>query len=90
MNNKSRRTLYLVAGMYVFYLGIKLVNSFIKGADGNPIVSLVAGILFLAVGGFLIVDYIIKSKKAFEEAQNQEEEVIDGEAVEVEDDQKEE
>ena len=90
MNNKSRRTLHLIAGMYVFYLGIKLVNSFIKGADGNPIVSLVAGILFLAVGGFLIVDYIVKSKKAFEEAQKQEEDLIDGEATEVEDDQKEE
>ena len=90
MNNKSRRTLYLVAGMYVFYLGIKLINSFIKGADGNPVVSLIAGILFLGCGGFLIVDYVIKSKRAFEEAQNQEEDVIEGEATEIEDDQKEE
>ena len=61
MNDRARRTLYLVAGMYVFYLGIKLIVGFANGAEGNPIVSLAGGILFLGAGGWLIVDYIIKT-----------------------------
>ncbi len=84
MDNRARRTLYLVAGMYVFYLGIKLIGSFIKGAEGNPVVSLIGGILFLGCGGFLIVDYIIKTKKAFQESQNENEEVVEGEATVIE------
>lgn len=72
MSNKSRRTLYLVAGIYVFYSGIKLISSFMKGTGGNPMVSLIGGILFLGCGGFLIVDYIRKTKKAYEE-ENQKE-----------------
>ena len=65
MNDRARRTLYLVAGMYVFYLGIKLIVGFANGIEGNPIVSLVGGILFLGAGGWLIVDYIIKTIKTF-------------------------
>lgn len=67
MNDKARRTLYLVAGMYVFYLGVKLMIGFIQKSEGNPIVSLIGGVLFLAVGGWLIVDYIVKTVKAFQE-----------------------
>lgn len=67
MNDRARRTLYLVAGMYVFYLGIKLIVGFANGAEGNPTVSLVGGILFLVAGGWPIVDYIIKTIKLFKE-----------------------
>ena len=67
MNDRARRTLYLVAGMYVFYLGIKLIVGFVNGAEGNPIVSLIGGILFLGAGGWLIVDYVIKTIKHFKE-----------------------
>ena len=67
MNDKARRTLYLVAGMYIFYLGIKLVIGFVNGAEGNPIVSIAGGALFLLAGGWLIVDYIVKTVKAFKE-----------------------
>ena len=86
MDNRARRTLYLVAGMYIFYLGIKLIISFTKGVDGNPIVSLVGGILFLACGIVLIVDYIRKTKKAVEE--KYQDDVIEGEATEVEPEEK--
>lgn len=85
MSNKSRRTLYLVAGIYVFYSGIKLISSFMKGTGGNPMVSLIGGILFLGCGGFLIVDYIRKTRNAYKEEQNQEEDIVEGEATVVED-----
>ena len=87
MSGKSRRTLYLVAGIYVFYLGIKLVNSFIKGTGGNPIVSLAGGILFLGCGGFLIVDYIRKTRNAYKEEQNQEDDIVESEATVVEEEE---
>lgn len=87
MSGKSRRTLYLVAGIYVFYLGIKLINSFVKGTGGNPIVSLVGAIFFLGCGGFLIVDYIRKTRNAYVDEQNQKEDVIESEATVVEEEE---
>lgn len=77
MDDRARRTLHLVAGMYVFYLGIQLIGSFIKNTDGNPIVSLVGGLLFLGVGGFLIVNFIIKTRKAILESKEEKEELLE-------------
>ena len=72
MNDKARRTLYLVAGMYVFYLGVKLMIGFIQKSEGNPTVSIIGGVLFLAVGGWLIVDYVVKTVRAFKEKESEE------------------
>ena len=47
MNDNSRRALYLVAGVYLVYLGGKLVWQFIKGIGGNPAVSIIGGVVFL-------------------------------------------
>lgn len=52
MNDNSRRALYLVAGVYLVYLGGKLVWQFIKGIGGNPAVSIIGGVVFLFAGIF--------------------------------------
>ena len=85
MNNKSRITLYLVAGIYIIYLGINLVKGYINGEGGNPTVSLIGGIVFLAVGVWMFVSSIRKMVCAFKEAQNEEVEEQDApEVVETE------
>ena len=65
MNDNSRRALYLVAGVYLVYLGGKLVWQFIKGIGGNPAVSIIGGVGFLFAGIFLVVDYIRYKKREF-------------------------
>ena len=65
MNDNSRRALYLVAGVYLVYLGGKLVWQFINGIGGNPAVSSIGGVVFLFAGIFLVVDYIRYKKREF-------------------------
>ena len=65
MNDNSRRALYLVAGVYLVYLGGKLVWQFLKGIGGNPAVSIIGGVVFLFAGIFLVVDYIRYKKREF-------------------------
>ena len=72
MNKKSRFTLYLVAGIYIIYLGIKLMNGYINGEGGNPTVSLIGGIAYLVVGAVLFVTSIVKMVRAFKEVQDEE------------------
>lgn len=82
MNDNSRRALYLVAGIYLVYLGGKLVWQFIKGIGGNPAVSIIGGVAFLFAGIFLVVDYIRYKKREFLQKgteQDLEIDVIEGE-----------
>ena len=73
MNNKSRKTLHLVAGIYLFYLAFQLLSGL--GQNGNKAVSLVGGIAFIAIGGFLLINYFRSLKKGFEEDVEKDEEV---------------
>lgn len=87
MNENSRRALYLVAGMYLIYLGGKLVWQFMKGTGGNPTVSIIGGVIFLFVGVFLVVDYIRGKKREFlqkDMEQETETNVIESEKVDSE------
>ena len=82
MNDNSRRALYLVSGIYLVYLGGKLVWQFIKGIGGNPAVSIIGGVAFLFAGIFLVVDYIRYKKREFLQKgteQDLEIDVIEGE-----------
>jgi len=83
----STRTiiLRLVAGAYVFYLGMQLLKGYMSGAEtGNPIVSLIGGIVFLAAGAFFVFTGIRGVAKNFKEFQEVPEDAnADGE-VEVE------
>ena len=79
MNNKSRRTLHLVAGIYLFYLAFQLLSGL--GQNGNKAVSLAGGIAFIGIGIFLLFNYFRSAKKDMEAEAN--EEVETEENVEV-------
>lgn len=75
MKNKSRKVLYLVAGLYLLYLSFHLISGVVEGSNGNVVASVAAGILFVAAGLWLIVDFVKALKKGFdEEAQEEKEE----------------
>ncbi len=68
MSNKSRRTLHLVAGIYLFYLAFQLLSGL--GQNGNEAVSLVGGIVFIGIGIFLLFNYFRCAKKDMEAEEN--------------------
>ena len=88
----STRTviLRLIAGGYVFYLGLQLLKGYMSGAEaGNPVVSLIGGILFLAAGAFFVftgIRGVVKNFKEFQEVPaDAYEEQVEADAAEVED-----
>lgn len=55
-----RFILRLVAGGYVFYLGIQLIQGYLSGNSGmNAAVSIGAGVLFLIFGGWSVLSGVI-------------------------------
>ena len=75
MKNKSRKVLYLVAGLYLLQLSFHLISGVVEGSNGNVVASVAAGILFVVAGLWLIVDFVKALKKGFdEEAQEEKEE----------------
>lgn len=68
MNNKTRRTLHLVAGIYLFYLAFQLLSGL--GQNGNKAVSLVGGIAFIAIGVLLLFNYFRNFKNDYEAENN--------------------
>lgn len=55
-----RFILRLVAGGYVFYLGIQLIQGYLSGNSGmNATVSIGAGVLFLIFGGWSVLSGVI-------------------------------
>ncbi len=79
MNNKSRKTLHLVAGIYLLYLAFQLLSE--VGENGNPAVSIIGGIAFVLAGGYLIFNFIRALKNEFEESYEESCEVVDEEFV---------
>ncbi|MCQ2507749.1 MAG: hypothetical protein MJ097_03040 [Dorea sp.] len=53
MNQRSRLTLYVLAGLYLLYTGVKLLGDVLRGNPGNFVVELIFGILFLVLGAGL-------------------------------------
>lgn len=74
MKNKSRKVLYLVAGLYLLYLSFNLISGAVEGSNGNVVASVAAGILFVAAGLWLIVDFVKALKKGFDEEEQEEKE----------------
>lgn len=74
MKNKSRKVLYLVAGLYLLYLSFYLISGVVEGSNGNVVASVAAGILFVAAGLWLIVDFVKALKKGFDEEEQEEKE----------------
>lgn len=70
MNNKSRRTLHLVGGIYLFYLAFQLLSGL--GKNGNEALSLGGGIAFIVIGILLVFNYFRCAKKDMEAEANEE------------------
>ena len=83
MNNKSRKTLHLVAGIYLLYLAFQLLSEI--GENGNPAVSIMGGIVFVIAGGYLIFSFIKALKNEFEEIYEESSEDVVEEQLVVED-----
>ena len=73
MNHKSRKVLYLVAGIYLLYLSFQLITGAVEGNNGNVVVSVIGGVLFLILGILLIADYIRNLKRGFDSEEPEEE-----------------
>ena len=55
-----RFILRLVAGGYVFYIGIQLLQGYLSGAsEMNGTVSIIAGVLFLVFGAWSVLSALI-------------------------------
>ena len=77
--NSFRTVIRLIAGGYICYLGYQLINGYIHPTEetGDPVwFMMLFGILFIAVGVFLIIDVIrkagAKEEETEEEAEGQE------------------
>lgn len=82
-----RFILRLVAGGYVFYLGIQLIQGYLRGTSGmNGAVSIGVGALFLIFGGWSVLSGVIPVVKngGFVTAGTDEDEADDAEAEDEE------
>ena len=65
-NSKGRYTFLMLAGVYLLYLGWKLLSGFISGETTNP-VFLISSILFFIVGVLIIISNIRQIMKISDE-----------------------
>ena len=79
MNNRSRRVLHVVAGIYLIYLSFNLISQQLKEPTSNATVAWIAAIAFGVFGIFIIIRYIMNSIKDFHEQENEIEEKADEE-----------
>ena len=77
MNDKSRRVLRLVAGMYLVYLSYRLISEQLQNATSNAIVAWAAAIAFGVFGIYVIINYFRTSVKDFHEQENETEETVE-------------
>ena len=90
--SKGRYTFLMLAGVYLLYLGWKLLSGFISGETTNP-VFLISAILFFIVGVLIIISNIRQIMKMSDEetkanaensnAENGDVESTDGESADV-------
>jgi uncharacterized membrane protein YcjF (UPF0283 family) len=55
MNEKSRLTLRVVAGLYLAYLGVKMIQGLIADKPENMIFMLIMAVIFVIVGVLFII-----------------------------------
>ena len=77
MDNRSRRVLHLVAGIYLIYLSGKLITDQLQAPTSNAIIAWAAAIAFGVFGIFIVIRYFRTSVKDYHEQENQESEVIE-------------
>lgn len=68
MDNRSSSVLRMVAGAYVLYQAYGIITGVISGdAGSNPTILIIAAILFVIFGGWILVMGIRGMKKSSEE-----------------------
>ncbi|MDD3140154.1 MAG: hypothetical protein PHX08_14420 [Lachnospiraceae bacterium] len=55
MNNRTRSVFKVIAGGYLVYLGGTLFLDVLKSKPNNYVLFLIAGVFFIAMGGYLAV-----------------------------------
>lgn len=83
-NDKSRAMIMALAGVYLIYLGVTLIQDVIGGQAENMILLIVAAVLFIAVGVFVIISKArmimriqVEEAKEAQEAEEQESEEVE-------------
>ena len=67
MNNRRRRVLHLIAGMYLIYLAFNLISQQLKSPTSNAAIAIGAGVVFAIFGLVIIVRYVKNSIKDYNE-----------------------
>ena len=81
--SKGRYTFLMLAGVYLMYLGWKLLSGFLSGETTNP-VFLISAVLFFIVGVLIIISNIRQIIKMSNEESKANAENSDAEATDVE------
>ena len=81
--SKGRYTFLMLAGVYLLYLGWKLLSGFLSGETTNP-VFLISAVLFFIVGVLIIISNIRQIIKMSNEESKANAENSDAEATDVE------
>lgn len=53
MNDRTRSIFKVIAGGYLAYLGVTLCRDVLKARPDNYVLFLIAGVVFIGVGGYL-------------------------------------
>ena len=67
MNDRSRRVLHMVGGVYLVYLGIQLISQQLKSPTSNAMIAWAGAVLFIIFGAAFVVLSIKKFVKDFNE-----------------------
>ena len=81
MNERSRRVLHLVGGMYLIYLGIQLISQQLKAPTSNAMIAWAGAVLFIIFGASFAFMSIKKFVKDFKEQEADESGAASGRAV---------
>ena len=62
-NEKVYYGIRILVGAYLIYLAVQLLQGVIRGEEGNHVVMIVAGVLFIAIGVIVIINGIMGLKR---------------------------
>ena len=86
-NEKLYYGIRILVGAYLIYLAVQLLQGVIRGEEGNHVVMIVAGVLFIAIGVIVIINGIMGLKRnsaADEETQEPENQIEEQEPAGLE------
>ena len=85
-NEKVYYGIRILVGAYLIYLAVQMLQGVIRGEEGNHVVMIVAGVLFIAIGVIVIINGImgLKRNSAADEETQEPENQIEEQAEEQE------